>query len=384
MLYFLHELSEFFGPFRMFEYQSVRAVLAGLIALVVGAVIAPKIIKKLQNIAIQPERGRELLGDAAQEKRRVPTMGGLIISFSALLGTILCARPNVYVFCALVVFVGMTLVGFWDDFKKVVKKNTDGMSEKMKWILTSLIALLAFVILLEKGGFRMDLLQIWLPLMKTPLVAFDGAVISSNDLSAIGALAFAGCVWILFWFTCVGASNAVNLTDGIDGLAAGCALPSVFVFGIVSYFVGNARWAEYLTIGYVPGVGELAVFCAALSGGILVFMWYNAAPATIYMGDTGSLALGGALGATALLTGHPLLLVVSGGVFVVEAGSVIIQKTYFKYTKKKYGEGRRVFQCTPIHHTWEKCGSPKTRIVVRCWIVSLALAVLALISLKVR
>ena len=383
MLYFLKDLELLWGPFRLFEYQSVRAVLAGFIALVVGAVLAPRIIRRLQN-AVQPERGSDLLGAAAQENRKVPTMGGLIFSVSALAGTLLCARPNVYVFCALTVFVGMTAVGFLDDLLKIRRGNADGISSRLKWALTSLTALAAFAILLCRGGFRMDLLEIWLPLMKEPLVAFDDALISSNSLSMLGALVFAGCVCVLFWFVCVGASHAVNLTDGVDGLAGGCALPSVFVLGIVSYLVGNARWAAYLNIGYVAGVGELAIFCAALGAGILVFLWFNGAPATIYMGDTGSLALGGALGATALLTGHPLLLAISGGVFVVETFSVMIQTNYFKYTKRRYGEGRRVFSKTPIHHAWQLRGTPNTKIVVRCWIVSLALAVLALISLKIR
>ncbi|MBR5623158.1 MAG: phospho-N-acetylmuramoyl-pentapeptide-transferase [Opitutales bacterium] len=382
MLYFLKDLEEFFGPFRLFEYATVRGILAAGIAALIGAVIAPRIIRRLQN-AIQPERGRDLLGDAAQETRKVPTMGGLIIFFSALAGTLLCARPNVYVFSALTVFIGMTLIGFWDDYKKVIKKDADGMSSGLKWILTSLTAVAAFGVLLCKGGFRMNLLEIWVPLMKEPLVAFSGAVISSNDLSAPGALLFAFGVLVLFWLTSVGASHAVNLTDGIDGLAAGCAVPNVCVFGVIAYLVGNARWAEYLGIGYVPGVGELAVFCAAIVAGILVFLWFNGAPATIYMGDTGSLALGGALGATALLTGHPLLLIISGGVFVLETVTVIIQKSYFKYTRKRYGEGRRVFPRTPIHHTWQQT-TPNTKIVIRCWIISIALAALALITLKLR
>ena len=382
MLYFLKDLEEFFGPFRLFEYATVRGILAAGIAALIGAVIAPRIIRRLQN-AIQPERGRDLLGDAAQETRKVPTMGGLIIFFSALAGTLLCARPNVYVFSALTVFIGMTLIGFWDDYKKVIKKDADGMSSGLKWILTSLTAVAAFGVLLCKGGFRMDLLEIWVPLMREPLVAFSGAVISSNDLSTAGALLFASGVLALFWLTSVGASHAVNLTDGIDGLAAGCAVPNVCVFGVVAYLVGNARWAEYLGIGYVPGVGELAVFCAAIVAGILVFLWFNGAPATIYMGDTGSLALGGALGATALLTGHPLLLIISGGVFVLETVTVIIQKSYFKYTRKRYGEGRRIFPRTPIHHTWQQT-TPNTKIVIRCWIISIALAALALITLKLR
>ena len=383
MLYCLKYLEEIWGPLRLFEYLSVRAVSAAAIAAVVGALVAPRIIRRLSG-AVQPERGKDLLGNAAQETRRVPTMGGIIIFVSALAGTLTAARPNAYVFFALTVFVGMALVGFRDDYLKVVKKNPDGMSSRAKWALTSLTALAAFAVLLCKGGFRMDLLEIWLPVMKQPLVAFSDAVVSSNSLSTPAALAFAAGVLALFWATSVGASHAVNLTDGIDGLAAGCALPSVFVLGAVSYLVGNARWAEYLNIGYVPGVGELSVFCAALAAGILVFLWFNAAPATVYMGDTGSLALGGALGATALLSGHPLLLFISGGVFVAEALSVMIQRKYFKYTKKKYGEGRRVFLMAPIHHTWQLRGTANTKIVARCWIVSLALAVVALISLKIR
>lgn len=383
MLYFLKDLEHFFGPFRLFEYATVRGILAAAIACAIGAFIAPRIIRRLQNF-VQPERGKDILGEAAQEKRKVPTMGGLIIFFSAVAGTLLCARPNVYVFSALTVFVGMTCVGFWDDYLKVKRGNADGLSRKMKWILTSLTALAAFGVLLCKGGFRMNLLEIWVPLMKQPLVAFSGAVISSNDLSTVGALLFAGGVLALFWATSVGTSHAVNLTDGVDGLAAGCAVPNVCVFGVIAYLVGNVRWAEYLGIGYVPGVGELAVFCAAIVAGIFVFLWFNAAPATIYMGDTGSLALGGALGATALLTGHPLLLIISGGVFVIETGTAIIQTWYFKYTRIRYGEGRRIFRMTPIHHTWQLRGTPNTKLVIRCWIVSIALAAVALITLKLR
>lgn len=383
MIYYLRYLEDFFGPARLFEYLSVRAALGAAIAFVVGAFLAPKIIRCLQNV-IQPERGSDLLGNVAQEKRRIPTMGGLVIFASALAGTLLAARPNVYVFCALTVFVGMTLVGFIDDYLKVVKKKSDGMSSRLKWFLTSATALAAFLVLLCKGGFRMDLLEIWVPVMERPFVAFSDAVISSNSLSTVGALVFAGCVALLFWLVSVGASHAVNLTDGIDGLAAGCAVPNVFVFAIVSYLVGNARWAEYLHIGYVPGVGELSVFCAALAAGILIFLWFNADPATIYMGDTGSLALGGALGATAVLSGHPLLLVISGGIFVTETLTVIIQTNYFRYTKKRYGVGRRVFSITPIHHAWQRRGVPNTKLVIRCWIVSLALAIVALLSLKIR
>ncbi len=182
----------------------------------------------------------------------------------------------------------------------------------------------------------------------------------------------------------MGASNAVNLTDGLDGLAAGCVLPNALVFAVVAYLAGNSIWANYLNISFIPDAGELAVFCVSLAAGTLVFLWYNARPAEIYMGDVGALGVGGGIGAVAVLTGQPLVLVISGFIFCVEAISVIIQRTNFKITKKLYGEGRRVFLSSPIHHHYQKRGLDDTKIVVRMWIISLALAMVALMSLKLR
>jgi len=383
MLYYLHNLEEFFGPARVFEYLSVRAALAAFIALALGAFFAPRFIQRVQN-AIQPERGEELLGNVAQKGRKVPTFGGLIFSVPALVATLLAARPNVYVFVALTVFIGMALIGFFDDYQKIVKKNSDGLSRRAKWILTSAVAVAAFLVLLSKGGFHMDLFKCYIPFLNEPLVAFDGAIFSSNSLSTPVALAFASGVCFLFWLVSVGTSNAVNVTDGVDGLASGCALPNFAVFGAISYLCGNVRWAEYLNVSYVAGVGELSVFCVALIAGILVFLWFNSSPATIYMGDTGSLAIGGALGATALLSGHVILLPLTGAVFVAEAASSLLQTSYFKWTKKKYGEGRRLFSVAPLHHGWQRKGIADSKLVVRCWIVSFALAVLALLLLKMR
>lgn len=383
MFYYLHNLEEFFGPARVFEYLSVRAALAAFVSLAFGAIFAPRFIRRVQS-AVQPERGEELLGSVAQKNRKIPTFGGLIFFVPALLATLLAARPNVYVFAALTVFVGMALIGFFDDYQKIIRKKSDGLSRNAKWFLTSAVALAAFLVLLCKGGFRMDLFKCYIPFLREPLIAFDGAVISSNALSLPAALIFAACVLFLFWLVGVGTSHAVNITDGVDGLAAGCAIPNIAVFGVISYLCGNARWAEYLNVAFVPGVGELSVFCAALIAGILVFLWFNASPATIYMGDTGSLAIGGALGITALLSGHVILLVLTGAVFIVEAFSSEAQTLYFKFTKKKYGEGRRLFSVAPLHHGWQRRGIADSKLVVRCWIVSSALAVFALLLLKMR
>ena len=382
MLYYLHNLTEFWGPFRIFEYISVRAVIAALIALLFGAFFAPKILARLRD-KIQPERDEKLMGEIAN-KRKVPTMGGLIIAVSVAAGTLLAARPNVYVFATLVVYIGMSLVGFWDDWKKITRASSDGISEKAKWIGLTLAAALGYGVLIFKSGPRMNIFELWLPIMKRPLVAFSDAVISSNDLSLLGVFAFVAIVFFFFWVVCVGTSNAVNLTDGLDGLAAGCTIPCATVLGAVSYLAGHKMWAAYLNIGYIPGVGELLVFCVALIAGTLVFLWYNCEPAEVYMGDVGALGLGGALGAVAVLSGHPILLLISGGVFVAEAGSTIIQRVYFKITKRIFGEGRRVFTMTPIHHTWQKRGVKNPKIVVRFWMISLVFAVVALATLKLR
>lgn len=383
MLYYLKFLEDVWGPLRLFEYLTVRAAAAAAIALAVGMIFAPKIIACVRN-KIQPQRGEDLLG-AAANKERVPTMGGLIILLSTLTGTSLCARPNVYVLAVLCVFVGMSLVGLWDDLLKVGQGKTDGISEKAKWIGLTLSAVAGFGILCTDAQALTGATQVWVPFFKHPILANSASGLDpvfATDLLPLGVLAVGAL--LLFWFFSVGASNAVNLTDGLDGLAAGCIIPNALVFAVVSYLAGNTIWSHYLSIAYLPGVGELAIFCLALAAGTVVFLWFNAEPAEVYMGDVGALGIGGGLGAVAVLTGQPLLLAFSGFIFVVETVSVIIQRTYFKATKRIYGEGRRIFLSTPIHHSFQKKGMRNSKIVIRMWIISLALALFALMTLKLR
>lgn len=381
MLYFLKNLQDVFGPFRLFEYQSVRAVIAAFIALLIGFLIAKPLLKKLQNMR-QPERDSSLMGELAKTGSQIPTMGGLLIFFCTLAGTLLAARPNVYVYGVLAVYVGMSLVGFWDDYKKVKFKSSDGISEKQKWFGLTLSALLGFGILISNPDARTNICELWIPFTSTPLLSeIEPAYILSTGLPL--SLLLAGA-FAFFWLVCVGASNAVNLTDGVDGLAAGCLLPNIAVFGAISYFAGNTILSSYLNINYISGVGELTIFCAALGAGTLVFLWFNGEPAEVYMGDIGALGIGGALGATAVVSGQPLLLPISGFIFVAEAVSVIIQRSYFKATKRIHGEGRRIFLMTPIHHHYQKKGLRNSKIVLRMWMISLVLAVIALMTLKIR
>lgn len=383
MLYYLKFLENVWGPLRLFEYLTVRAAVSAAIALLVGMIFAPKIIACVRH-KIQPQRGAELLKGAAN-KEKVPTMGGLIILLSTLTGTLLCAQPNAYVLSVLLVFVGMSCVGFLDDWLKVARKNTDGISEKAKWIGLTLSAVAGFAVLFSDKDAARSVTELWIPFVKNPLFAnaADGLspLISTETfpLFLVVAGAFA-----IYWFFSVGASNAVNLTDGLDGLAAGCVIPNALVFSVVAYLAGNTIWSHYLNIAYIPGAGELAIFCIALAAGTLVFLWFNAEPAEVYMGDVGALGIGGGLGAVAVLTGQPIILAFSGFIFVIEAVSVMIQRTYFKATKKIYGEGRRIFLSTPIHHSFQQKGMRNSKIVIRMWIVSLALALFALMTLKLR
>lgn len=381
MLYFLKDLQDVFGPFRLFEYQSVRAVIAAFIALLVGFAVARPLLRKLQNIR-QPERDASLMGELAKTGSKVPTMGGLLIFFCTLAGTLLAARPNVYVYGVLAVYVGMSLVGFWDDYKKVKLQSSDGISEKQKWIGLTASALTGFGILIAHPGARENICELWIPFTSTPLLAgTEPAYLLSSGLPEIALLIGAAA---FFWLVCVGASNAVNLTDGVDGLATGCLLPNIAVFGAIAYFAGNSILSEYLNINYIPGVGELTIFCSALAAGALVFLWFNGEPAEVYMGDIGALGIGGALGAVAVVSGQPFLLPISGFIFVAEALSVIIQRSYFKATKRLNGEGKRIFLMTPIHHHYQKKGLQNSKIVLRMWMISLVLAVVALMTLKIR
>jgi phospho-N-acetylmuramoyl-pentapeptide-transferase len=292
-----------------------------------------------------------------------------MILFPVLISTLLWARPNVYVFAALIVYVGMSLVGWVDDYKKVSKKSHDGISARTKLAGQTLFALLAVGLLLLSSESWEKALELWVPFVKYPVITWQTFPLW---LGVPLACAF-------FSIVSVGSSNAVNLTDGLDGLAIGCVISTTLIFGIVAYLAGHNEFSSYLNISHVTGSGELGVLCAALMGGSIVFLWYNASPAEVYMGDVGALGLGGVIGAIAFMIDQPFLLVIVGAVFVVEALSVVIQVAYFKRTG-----GKRIFLMTPIHHHFQKKGWPVTKIVIRFWLLSLLCGIAGLITLKLR
>jgi phospho-N-acetylmuramoyl-pentapeptide-transferase len=295
-------------------------------------------------------------------------MGGLLIFLSVFFSTVLWAQPNIWILVSLFVYTALTGVGFRDDYLKVVKKNRDGISsrEKMGW--QTLITILALAALVLHPTSSEKIRELWVPFIKYPiLTAMPVAVLF---------------VFVFFWV--VGFSNAINLTDGLDGLAIGCTITVALVYGIMAYAAGNVKIAEYLLISHVPGTGELAVICGALVGAGMAFLWYNSYPAELFMGDTGSLALGGLIGMIAFMVQQPLTLIIVGGVFVVEAVSVMIQVGFFKYTRRRYGEGRRFFRMAPIHHHFQKAGWPETKVVLRFWVISLMCALAGLGTLKIR
>lgn len=370
MFYYLHHLESIWGPFRLFEYLSVRAILAGFTALLLGMIFSDRVIKALSTLR-QPERSAQLMGNLAKEGGKVPTMGGILIGLAVIPTVLLWARPNVLVYATLFCLIGMGLVGFWDDWLKVRRGSADGISAKTKLLGQAIVSLGAVGIVLCDANYRSSLCEIWLPVLSKPIWTAQ-----SFNLSFAVCLAVATSFIVL---VCVGSSNAVNLTDGLDGLAIGCVLMSTAILGFIAYLAGNHPLANYLLISYVPGAGELTVFCAALLGGGLVFLWHNAAPAEVYMGDVGALGMGGALGAIACFMHQPFLLAIVGGVFVVEAVSVILQVAYFKRTG-----GQRLFLMTPIHHHFQKKGWPATKVVVRFWILALFFGLLGLLTLKIR
>jgi len=259
-------------------------------------------------------------------------------------------------------------VGFRDDYLKVVRKSRHGISSTEKIVWQTLTTVAALGILLLHPASSAKIRELWMPFVKHPVIAS----------MPIGAL------FIFMYFWLVGFSNAINLTDGLDGLAIGCTITVTLVYGIMAYSAGNIRIADYLLISYVPGVGELTVVCGALVGAGLAFLWYNCHPAEVFMGDTGSLAIGGLLGVIAFMVQQPLTLVLVGGVFVWEALSVILQVGYFKATRRRFGEGRRFFLMAPIHHHFQKKGWPETKVVIRFWVLSLIFALAGLGTLKLR
>ncbi len=369
MLHHLADHQHLWGPLRLFDYLSVRMILAGVTALLLGLALSGPILRSLARLR-QPERDARLMGELAKEGGKVPTMGGLLIAAAMLPAALLWVKPTPAVAAALICLLGMGALGFWDDWLKVRRGNADGISARTKLAGQFAVSALAFGAWAGlSGGASGIAAEVWVP-------GLDHAVVSPLALAPALALSLAGAFFLL---VATGASNAVNLTDGLDGLAIGCVLIATLILGVVAYLAGDARHADYLLIRHVPGAGELGVLCCALAGGALVFLWHNAAPAEVYMGDVGALGIGGFLGAVACLIHQPFLLAVAGGVFVLEAASVLLQVAWFRRTG-----GRRLFLMTPIHHHFQKLGWPSTKVVVRFWILSFLFGLLGLLTLKLR
>jgi phospho-N-acetylmuramoyl-pentapeptide-transferase len=370
MFSYLADYENVWGPLRVLRFITLRTLMAAGTATLIGFVIGPWLIRKLRALKFGQHYDDDRTGDLAQkfDKKNTPTMGGLLIFFSVFFSTVLWAQPNIWVLVSLFVYTALTGVGFRDDYLKVVKKNRDGISsrEKMGW--QTLITIIALAALVLHPTSSEKIRELWVPFIKYPiLTAMPVAVL-----------------FVLVFFWVVGFSNAINLTDGLDGLAIGCTITVALVYGIMAYAAGNVKIAEYLLISYVSGTGELAVICGALVGAGMAFLWYNCYPAELFMGDTGSLALGGLIGMIAFMVQQPLTLIIVGGVFVVEAISVMIQVGFFKYTRRRYGEGRRFFRMAPIHHHFQKAGWPETKVVLRFWVISLMCALAGLGTLKIR
>ena len=371
MLSYLANYSEYFGPLRLFEFRTVRTVLAALTALLIGFAIGPALIRKFRELKFGHGYIDDRTGDLGAtyfDKKHTPTMGGLIIFLSVFGSAVLWAAPNVWVFVSLFVYAALTIPGFRDDYLKVVHKNRHGISswEKITW--QSLTTLAALAVLLWHPQSAQKVRELWVPFVKHAIIAHMPWWLL--------------LVMIYLWV--VGFSNAINLTDGLDGLAVGCTITVALVFAIMAYVADHVFLSEYLLTSHVPGTSELTVVCGALVGGCMAFLWFNAHPAEVFMGDTGSLALGGLIGVMAFMIHQPFTLVIVGGVFVMELLSVVIQVGWFKYTKLRTGEGRRVFLMAPIHHHFQKQGWPETRVVLRFWILSLGCALAGLATLKLR
>ena len=373
MLNYLSHYEDHFGPLRLLRAISFRTLMAAGTAAFLGFLIGPWLIRQLRALKFGQHYDDDRTGDLAArfDKKNTPTMGGLLVFFSVFGATFLWASPNIWVFVAMFVYAALTAVGFRDDYLKVVRKSRDGISAGEKILWQTLITVIALAAILWFPASGQKIREFWVPFYKEPVWIFAG-----------GAGVVALFVLVFLWI--VGFSNAINLTDGLDGLAIGCTITVALVYGIMAYVAGRVDTSRYLLISYVPGTGELAVICGALVGAGMAFLWYNSYPAEVFMGDTGSLALGGLLGILAFMVQQPLTLVLVGGVFVAEAVSVIIQVGFFKFTRYRFGEGRRVFLMAPIHHHFQKRGWPETKVVLRFWILSLMCALAGLGTLKLR
>jgi phospho-N-acetylmuramoyl-pentapeptide-transferase len=376
------------GFLRVVQYLTFRAVLAALTALLIGLAFGPWVINRLTDLKFgQPIREYGVKAHLA--KAGTPTMGGVLILIGIGISTLLWFDwSNRFVWIVMVVTFGFGAIGWADDWRKVVRKNPEGMPSKEKYFWQSMIGLVAALYLAfsvsETSNLRvLELFVRWvqsgfstdLPPKADLLVPFFKTV--SYPLGVFGFI-------ILTYLVIVGSSNAVNLTDGLDGLAI---MPVVMVgsaLGVFAYVAGSSVYSKYLLFPYIPGAGELLIFCASMAGAGLAFLWYNTHPAQIFMGDVGALALGGALGTIAVITRQEIVLGIMGGIFVVEALSVMAQVGWFKFTKAKFGAGRRILKMAPLHHHFEKSGWTETQVVVRFWIITMLLCLVGLASLKLR
>jgi phospho-N-acetylmuramoyl-pentapeptide-transferase len=384
----LQTLSPDYGYLRVFQYLTFRAVMAAMTALLIGLIAGPKVILKLTELKIgQPIRGYGV--EAHLAKSGTPTMGGVLILLSIAFSTLLWADwSNRFVWIVLLVTLGFGVIGWVDDWRKVVRKDPEGMPSGEKYIWQSFIGLLAALYLVfsisEVSNMRvMELFYTWvstgfdvnLPPKAGLLLPFFKEI--SYPLGVLGFV-------VLTYVVIVGSSNAVNLTDGLDGLAI---MPVVMVgsaLGVFAYVTGSAVYSKYLFFPHIPGSGELLIFCAAMAGSGLAFLWFNTHPAQVFMGDVGALGLGAALGTIAVIVRQEIVLAIMGGIFVAEALSVMLQVSYFKYTKRKFGEGRRILKMAPLHHHFEKTGWKETQVVVRFWIITMLLCLVGLSTLKLR
>ena len=384
----LQGISTDFGFFRVFQYLTLRAVMAAMTALLIGLIAGPRVIRRLSELKI----GQPIRTDGMEThlvKSGTPTMGGVLILMAITVSTLLWADlSNRFVWIVLLVMLGFGAIGWVDDWRKVVNKDPNGMRSREKYLWQSIVGLLAALYLVfsisESSNYKvLELFVSWVRSgLDVDLPAQTGLLLPFfKEVSyPLGVLGFV----ILTYLVIVGSSNAVNLTDGLDGLAI---MPVVMVgsaLGIFAYVTGSAVYSKYLLFPHIPGSGELLIFCAAMAGAGLAFLWFNTHPAQVFMGDVGALALGAALGTIAVIVRQEIVLAIMGGIFVVEAISVMFQVMWFKYTKKRYGQGRRLLKMAPLHHHFEKSGWKETQVVVRFWIITMLLCLVGLSTLKLR
>jgi phospho-N-acetylmuramoyl-pentapeptide-transferase len=366
MMYFLHHLSDRFIGFNVFLYVTFRAIAAAVTAFLLTLIFGNFIIRRLIALKLgQPIRGAaevHRLAELHGGKQGTPTMGGVLVIGSVFVSSLIWARlDNRFVWLVLFCMIYLGALGFADDYLKVTKKKSDGISGRIKLVFQIALALIVTAVFLTSPLLEVQARSLYVPFVKAPVIANMGWF-----------------TFVFFLLVIVGSSNAVNLTDGLDGLATGCTITVAFAYALLSYAAGNFRIAEYLQVPFYPFAGELTVVCSALIGAGLGFLWFNCFPAKVFMGDTGSLAIGGMIGVVAICCKQELLLVVVGGVFVIEAVSVILQVMSFKLT------GKRIFVMSPLHHHFELTGWKENTVIVRFWILSIIFALLGLATLKLR